>query len=190
MVYTKQRFLSFEEYLDYDDGIDKLYELFNGELIELAPESGKNIRIAISLLFEFGAVVGRARVRNHGLEIEVIGEPKNRYPDFTVIREEHVELLENRNTIRLTMPPPLLVIEVVSPGSLQRDRDYIAKRRQYEDIGIPEYWIVDPQLNQVTVLAIKEENYAEVGIFQDQQTVVSPTFPELALSASQILDIK
>ena len=77
---------------------------------------------------------------------------------------------------------------------MQHDRDYIAKRRQYEDIGIPEYWIVDPQLNQVTVLAIKEaikeKEYEEVGIFHDQQTVVSPTFPDLALTASQILDVK
>lgn len=187
MVYTKRRFLSFEEYLNYDDGTDKLYELFNGELVELAPEAGRNIRIAISLLFEFGSIVGRSRVRNHGLELEVIGEPKNRYPDFTVIREEHVELLETRNTIQLTMPPPLLVVEVVSPGKIQRDRDYIAKRNQYEDIGIPEYWIVDPQLNQVVVLAMEEETYKEVGIFQNQQRIVSPTFPEIQLTAQTVL---
>ncbi|WP_432811627.1 Uma2 family endonuclease [Pantanalinema sp. GBBB05] len=37
------------------------------------------------------------------------------------------------------MAPPLLVIEVVSSGELQRDRDYIAKRSQYQDLGIPEY---------------------------------------------------
>lgn len=43
------------------------------------------------------------------------------------------------------MAPPLLVIEVVSPGELQRNRDYIAKRLQYQDCGIPEYWIVDPE---------------------------------------------
>lgn len=151
---TKQRFLSFEDYLAYDDGTEQLYELFNGGLIEGPPESGDNVEIATSLLIEFSALIGRAQVRDHGLEVEVRGEPKKRYPDFTVIREEHVALLKARNTIRLTMPPPLLVIEIVSSGNLQRERDYVAKRRQYEDIGIGEYWIVDPDLEKVTVLAI------------------------------------
>ena len=40
MIRVKPRFQSFEEYLAYDDGTDKLCELFNGELIELPPESG------------------------------------------------------------------------------------------------------------------------------------------------------
>jgi len=51
--------------------------------------------------------------RGHGLELEVRGEPKNRYPDLTIIREEHIQLLSQRNTILLSMLPPLLVIEVV-----------------------------------------------------------------------------
>jgi hypothetical protein len=43
MGQTKQRFASFEEYLSYDDGSDKLYELYHGELIEIPPESGINV---------------------------------------------------------------------------------------------------------------------------------------------------
>ncbi len=72
-------------------------------------------------------------------ELEVRGEPRNRYPDLTILREEHIQQLATRNTIRLSMLPPLLVIEVVSPGELQRNRDFIAKRSQYQDCGIPEY---------------------------------------------------
>lgn len=186
-VQTKQRFLSFEEYLAYDDGTNKLYELFNGELVEVPPESGDNIEVATSLLIDFSAVVGRSQVRGHGLELEVQGEPKNRYPDLTIIREEHVLLLKKRNTIRLTMPPPLVVVEVVSPGTIQRDRDYIAKRRQYEDIGISEYWIVDPVAEQVTVLTLQEDSYVEAGVFKEAQVINSPTFPALVLTARSVL---
>jgi Uma2 family endonuclease len=46
MLQTKPRFQSFEEYLEYDDGTDCLYELFNGKLIEVPPESGFNVEIA------------------------------------------------------------------------------------------------------------------------------------------------
>jgi Uma2 family endonuclease len=127
-------------------------------------------------------------VRGHGLELEVQGEPRNRYPDLTIIREEHIHQLKNRNTIRLSMAPPLLVIEVVSPGELQRERDYIAKRRQYEDIGIPEYWLVDPQTQTVMVLTRQGGAYKEVGIFRGGDEIISPTFSELNLIAGTLFD--
>jgi Uma2 family endonuclease len=182
----KPRFQSFEEYLAYDDGSDKLYELFNGELIEVPPESGQNVQIANFLLVHFAAIVGFKRPRGHGLEIEVRGEPKNRYPDLTIIREEHIQLLQRRNTIRLTMPPPLLVVEVVSPGNLQWERDYIAKRNQYEDVGVPEYWIANPENQTLQVLELGTNGYSEVGNFTGNATIPSPQFPELSLTAAQI----
>lgn len=42
-------------------------------------------------------------------------------------------------TENIFMPPPLLVVEVVSPGECQRERDYIVKRNQYQNCSIPEY---------------------------------------------------
>ncbi len=127
MLTTKPRFQTFAEYLHYEDNSEEHYELFNGELVEMPPESGLNFEIANFLFLKFASLVGHRRVRGHGLELEVRGEPKNRYPDLTIIREEHIQLLSQRNTILLTMAPPLLVIEVVSPGEIQRERDYIAK---------------------------------------------------------------
>ncbi|WP_016949643.1 Uma2 family endonuclease [Anabaena sp. PCC 7108] len=188
MVQTKHRFASFEEYLSYDDGTDNLYELFNGELIEMPPESGINVQIATFLLIQFVSLLGYKRVRGHGLELEVRGEPRNRYPDLTIIREEHIQQLANRNTIRLSMSPPLLVVEVVSPGELQRDRDFIAKRLQYQDCGIAEYWIIDPQTKSILVLELVNEIYNEVGVFAGDELVISPQFKNLNLQASQIFE--
>ncbi|MBD1824973.1 Uma2 family endonuclease [Cyanobacteria bacterium FACHB-DQ100] len=186
MTQAKVRFHSFEEYLTYDDGTDALYELFNGELIEVPPESGLNVGIAAFLFGQFLSIVGHLRVRPHGLELEVRGEPRNRYPDLTIIREEHIQQLLRRNTIRLSMAPPVLVIEVVSPGELQRDRDYVAKRSQYQDRGIPEYWIVDPDAQTVTVLGLHGNRYEETGVFRGDDRIVSSTFPELVLTAQQL----
>lgn len=188
MLQTKPRFQSFEEYLAYDDGTDYLYELFNGELIEVPPEAGFNVEIANFLFTVFLPFVGYRRIRGHGLELEVRGEPKNRYPDLTIIQEEHIQQLARRNTIRLSMAPPLLVVEVVSPGELQYERDYIAKRAQYQDRGIPEYWLIDPQQHAVTVLELQNGTYSEVRTFRDSDAIVSPSFPELTLTATQVLN--
>ncbi len=177
VVVTHPRFESFEDYLDYTDDNNRLYELFNGELIVVPPESGFNIGIATNLLIYFAQMFGHLRPRGHGLELEVNGEPRNRYPDFTIIKTEHIEQLRSRNTIRLEMAPPDLVVEVVSPGNLQREspeerlrqRDYIAKRIQYQDSlserlrqrDIPVYWIIDPQVKEVMVLTLTDAGYQE-----------------------------
>ena len=160
-VFTHPRFESFEEYLEYTDDNNRLYELFNGELVAVPPESGFNIGIANFLLASFLPIVGYLRLRGHGLELEVNGEPLNRYPDLTIIKPEHIEQLRSRNTIRLSMAPPDLVVEVVSPGELQRNRDYIAKRSQYLDRDIPIYWIVDPQVKEIMILTLTSEGYQE-----------------------------
>jgi Uma2 family endonuclease len=161
VVATHPRFESFEDYLDYTDDNNRLYELFNGELVQVPPESGFNIGIATNLLIYFAQMFGHLRSRGHGLELEVNGEPRNRYPDLTIIKTEHIEQLRSRNTIRLQMAPPDLVVEVVSPGNLQRDRDYIAKRIQYQDRDIPVYWIIDPQVKEIMVLTLTATGYQE-----------------------------
>ena len=187
MLTTKPRFETFEDYIQYNDNSEKIYELFNGELIELPPESGLNFQIANRLFLVFALMLGSDRVRGHGLELEVRGEPKNRYPDLTIIREEHIEQLSQRNTLRLSMSPPVLVIEVVSPGEIQRERDYIAKRTQYQDCGIPEYWIVDPQTQTLLILELTGDTYRERGSFSNNDLLISPSFPELNLKVSQVL---
>jgi Uma2 family endonuclease len=186
MIQAKPRFQSFEEYLSYDDGTNKLYELFNGELIEVPPESGRNVQIANRLFLIFALLLDTDRVRGHGLELEVNGEPRNRYPDLTILREEHVEQLAKRNTVCLTMFPPLLVIEIVSPGELQRNRDYVAKRLQYQDCGVPEYWIIDPNTQTVLILKLSENIYQEVGSFSGESQLPSPQFLTLNLTPAQI----
>nr|WP_269321686.1 Uma2 family endonuclease [Planktothrix paucivesiculata] len=97
-----------------------------------------------------------------------------------------MEQLEKRNTLRFFMAPPLVVMEVVSPGELQRDRDYIAKRMQYQDRGIPEYWIIDPQLQTVLVLKLVNNFYTEIGTFQGSDRIFSSQFTNINLTADQI----
>jgi hypothetical protein len=58
-----------------------------------------------------------------------------------------------------------LVIEVVSDDPQSRERDLDEKRVEYAVAGISEYWMIDPQARQITILRLLEGTYAEHGVF-------------------------
>jgi Uma2 family endonuclease len=80
---------------------------------------------------------------------------KYREPDILFVRAVR------RQTSGSFVAPPDLVMEVVSPDD--PDRDYVKKRAEYAQARIPEYWIVDPLQQRITVLVLAGEGYAESG---------------------------
>ena len=66
-----------------------------------------------------------------------------------------------------------LVVEVVSPGQENRERDLVTKPEEYARAGIQEYWIVDPELRSIKVLVLDGETYRLHGEFQVGQTATS-----------------
>ncbi len=182
------RNMTLTEYLQYDDGTDTLYELENGVLLAMPPESELNRRIAMILLAYFlqlGMPPARLSLKT---EIVVSGsQATTRVPDLMVLSEELATVLTGarRSTVLLDMPPPLLVIEIVSPG--QEKRDYRYKRSEYAARQIPEYWIVDPLQQQVTVLEWVEGLYEE-QVFTGAQAIAAPYFDNLSLTVAHLLD--
>ncbi|NES23245.1 MAG: Uma2 family endonuclease [Symploca sp. SIO3E6] len=190
MTYTPVK-LTFEQYLEYDNGTDNRYELFEGELVEVPPESELNGWIAEWLRDELVTFIKRRLIRVNSYELQVQGNPQNRYPDLVVLRQEHLELTKKRQTITLNMVPPQLVVEVVSPYRNQKDdnyqRDYVEKRQQYEQLGIGEYWIIDPQAKLVTVLLLVGGRY-QATEFSGKQQIVSRICPQLKLTVAQVFE--
>ncbi|GAB4459061.1 MAG: Uma2 family endonuclease [Elainellaceae cyanobacterium] len=194
MTQAKAKFATFEEYLAYSDAtpLEGRYELIDGELVELPPESEPNNWIADNLQFllAIAHLFPRRLIKTHVLELQVpVLQPKdaaNRYPDLVVLRPEHLALTQRRLTITLEMPPPRLVVEVVSPGKTNRDRDYVRKRAQYAAVGIVEYWLIDPAAQTMVVLSLEGADYREVGTFGVGEAIASIEFPELAIAVDQL----
>ncbi|NET37779.1 MAG: Uma2 family endonuclease [Cyanothece sp. SIO1E1] len=179
--------MTLEEYLNFDDGTDNCYELVDGNLSSMPPESDLNDRIA-SCLYAYFLHLG---VPYHRLsmkaQIAVSGKLANaRQPDLMVLSEEAATALEGAKQRLIThdMPPPALVVEVVSPQ--QQNRDYRHKRTEYAGRHIPEYWIVDPIAQQVTILEWVDGLY-EAQVYRGKQAIASPLFPDLTLTAAQVL---
>lgn len=189
MTTTTKKF-TLDQYLAYEDGTDRRYELVDGELIEMPPETDRNNLISLYLLSEFLKLVPLHLIRHKDTEIVVTGNrPRVRLPDLMILTEELFAAIGGgRATITSDMPSPILVVEVASPGKANEDRDYRYKRSEYAARGIPEYWIVDAGQARITVLTLVNGLYEE-AIFQSNDRIASVLFPDLALTASQILEV-
>lgn len=183
--------LTLATYLDHSDGHDTVFELVQGELVPMALGTGNHGRIAKFLESTFD------------LEIECLGRPwvaqrmdvgiqsprgtrwdTVRIPDVVVLPAVQWQGMGDREAVIYAhKEAPLLVVEVVSP-STQRT-DYRAKRSEYGVLQIPEYWIVDP-LTQTVTLCIWAEGWYDAVEFESNVVIPSPTFPELTLTPAQI----
>ena len=189
-VKNQQR-MTLKEFLTYDDGTDRRFELVDGVLVEMGTEATINIKIAFFLIETFLKIVDRDRL---GMKVKV--EVKSRFvtardPDFMIHSEESAAALDDLKEACLKYgdPNPLIAIEIVSPGSESSDnyqRDYVQKPREYADRGIAEFWQVDPKREWVRVLSLDGTDYT-IATFKGEDAIVSPTFPELKLTAAIVL---
>ena len=185
--------MSLEEYLSYDDGTDKRYELIDGVLVEMGAESTLNIQIANFLFACFLRIGIPHYLITSKTEVAVASRgAKTRYPDLMVMSEAlEAEMDASARSIVLPeMPAPRLVVEVVSPGEPGEenyDQAYGSKRREYAVRGIPEYWIVDPSRGAVLVLALEGGAYRELGVFGGGDRLQSSEFADLEVTAEQVL---
>jgi Uma2 family endonuclease len=200
MTLTKARFASFEEYLtaDMSDLPEGRCEYWDGELRPVMVESLLNEMIANYLylvLWQMG--IASDLISPGKVQIVVSGRPKTRYPDLTLLDVAHLTLMEKSTCLRSTMPPPRLVVEVVSPGDEDSEnyiRDYQDKRDQYADRGIPEYWLIDPQRSWVMVGLLVAGRY-QFTTFRGEQpltsgrseSIVSQALPTLDLTVARVL---
>jgi Uma2 family endonuclease len=186
-VESKTKLLTLDEFLAYDDDTETRYELVDGELVEMPAESDENAIIARLLFVELLKSFSYLLIA-WGTEIEVSGlRSRCRLPDLIVHTEESKAALigASRSLITRDMPPPALVIEVVSPGAANRSRDYRHKRTEYAARGISEYWIVDPEEKKITVCKWIDGQY-EDWVFVDHERIESDVVPGFSLTPQQI----
>jgi Uma2 family endonuclease len=185
MVTTK---LSLADYLNLEEVYEGRQEFVDGEIIKMPPESTGNILVTMFLMAQFFQIIPFYWLRTN---TEIVVANRVRMPDLMILGEVLSDGLDQsgRSTIMEDMPAPLLVVEVVSPGKTNADRDYRYKRSEYGTRGIPEYWIIDPEQQRVSVLPLVDGWY-EVEMFEGNVMIQSPQFPQLQLTAQQVLNPK
>ena len=171
-----------EAYLWLTDHGRRLIELTDGRIEEL-PMPTYAHQAVLAFLYRLFHDYLRPRggvAMFSGLRMR-IREGKFREPDLLMLCERS----DPRNQDRYWLGADL-VAEVVSPDD--PDRDLVEKRADYAEAGIPEYWIVDPRDETITVLTLDGEAYVEVGAYARGDKAASPLLDGFTADVSAVFD--
>ncbi|MEG3900457.1 Uma2 family endonuclease [Microcoleus sp. B4-C5] len=198
MIATTKQKLKFNEFIAIcpEDGI---YELLNGEIVKIAITRNHD-DVAEFTDRQFYQEIDRLKLNyvvKRGITIKTTtkeGTEQGRVPDVSVI-DRTLWRAERKAYVALESPIQLAV-EVVSTNW---EDDYVDKLDEYERLGIAEYWIIDylaigkreylgnPKIPTVFVFSLNTEGKYQRTQFRENEQIVSPTFPELVLTATQVL---
>jgi Uma2 family endonuclease len=109
----------------------------------------------VRLLYDFCEYHDLGKVYGSRIAFK-LDEKNSPEPDIAVVLKDHLGRVERGHVLG----PADLAIEIVSPESVERDYD--KKRNMYEKFKFPEYWIIDEELQKVTLLRLGARGYKEV----------------------------
>ncbi|MDQ2799843.1 MAG: Uma2 family endonuclease [Armatimonadota bacterium] len=136
--------ISYEEFLEWA-GEDQHVEWVNGEVVSMSPVSNRHQDVAgflLALLRFYAEARQLGEVRSEPYQMKPGPNLPGRAPDIFFVAETHLSRMKKT----YLEGPADLVVEVISPESRVRDRG--AKFYEYEQGGIPEYWLLDPVREQ------------------------------------------
>lgn len=173
--------LSEDDYLWLTDRTNRLVEYTAGYIEVLPMPTDQHQSILDWLVAAFRAYIlprgGKVLFAPLRLRLH---EAKIREPDLLLLRDARDGRRRNRYWTGAD-----LVLEVVSQD--KPERDLVEKRREYEQAGIPEYWIVDPRTRVLTVLTLAAGGrYVEHGVFTPGTLATSVLLPGFVVEVNDV----
>ena len=144
--------ISYEEFLDWLDE-DTLAEWVDGEIIMATPASIKHQDIAkflLRLLDQYVELNDLGKVIIAPFQMKLVS---GREPDIMFVSNEHLDRIEET----YLDGPADMVVEIVSPESMMRDRG--EKYFEYESGGVSEYWLIDPIREQAEFYRLGDDKH-------------------------------
>ncbi len=166
------------------------YELIGGKLFVSRASHLDHQKLASNLLIEFGIYLRKNPI---GIIVQtpgVIFSPKDAViPDLVFATHETVQKNvageDERFEGKFTAAPELL-IEILSYGKKDVERDRVFKRELYGKYGVKEYWVVDGLFNTIEVYRLEESGQQLVKRFEIYETIETPLLPDFSLKLSDI----
>ena len=181
MIGEKPRLkLTYADYVTTPE--DKRYELLDGELLMPPAPDELHQRTQAELGYNVMAFVktrGWGRVYFSPTDV-VLSDVDVVQPDLLFVSNDRLDIL----TAAGVQGAPDLVVEILSPGTAERDKGY--KRALYAQHGVKEYWLVGTDAGTITILLLEETGYEVVGTFGEGDTLTSPTLDGFRLRVEEV----
>ena len=168
--------------LEINDNDNHIYELLDGEIVKYsAPESRHQLVLA-NLHLIVGSHINRKRLGRvlftpFSVLLNKHSAPQ---PDLLFVATQNLKIIEKK----CVRGAPNLVVEIISPGSVVRDR--VQKKEIYEKAGISEYWIVDPKYALVEVYQHTSSGYTLFHDVEGEGVVKSRIIKGLKIDVTDI----
>ena len=162
----KARRWTYEEYYKLDD--DQRYEIIDGNLL-MAPAPDTWHQDWSRDLFRIidRQVTAQRLGKVFFAPVDVVLDAENTVqPDIVFVAAANAGIIQRR----AIFGTPDLLVELVSPSSVRRDR--YEKKDLYARFGVKEYWIGDPANKALEILTLKQDPVREMWVLQAQTTVL------------------
>ena len=175
--------MTLDEFIALDE-LEGVWELIDGVLTKMASPSAEHQRL-IGILYRLIDNYLAAAVPELGTALlafsVALSQSRVAVPDLVYVRAGREYLLRGP----VVSGAPDLVVEILSQD---RAKDLIRNRQWYAQAGIPEYWIMDPVHDTLTILELSGDQYREQAVLTAQDTLTTPTIPGLTIPLTEIFD--
>ena len=168
-----------------DDG--NRYEVIEGELYVSTAPGIPHQSILGNLYFAFSNYLKVHRVGHAYLGIGIVYDEFNGViPDLLFVSSERLNRILAVDRLKAS---PEIVIEILSPGSSNEERDRIVKRKLYSSRGVHEYWIVDPGARTIEINRKRKEGGLEKAMLLEAgDDLTTPILPEFRVPVAEIFE--
>jgi Uma2 family endonuclease len=163
---------------------DQKAEFINGEIIVHSPVQKRHDDASGNLYILLKAFVTKHQLGYVGHEKVMIALTRNDYePDICFFQQAQAQDFDEDQT---RFPAPNLAVEVLSPGTKDKDRG--VKMEDYQAHGILEYWIVDARKQEIEKYLLVDGEYELIGTFTLKQTIESTAAQGFSIPVKAVFD--
>lgn len=176
---------TYDDYCTLPEDMSRRYELLHGDLYMVPAPTTRHQQISINL-----SLLLQRHVKSHRLgeilysPVDVIlghGDAREVVqPDLLFVATGRLHIVK----LHGIEGPPDLVVEILSPGTEERDRGY--KLTMYARHGVPEYWIIDPHTRTMDLYRTGPSGYLPAMHYGENDIIACPLFGDLIIPLSEV----
>lgn len=171
--------------IEFDENDTAYYELINGEIVKKSAPSPQHQRLSRNLFRKLDKIINENHLG------ELFYAPIDVFLDQYCVPQPDLVFVSTVNLPQITKHGiecvPDLVVEVISPSSVIRDR--IEKKNIYERFGVKEFWLIDPQNEEVEIYYIENQRFELLSAAtRTEGTLKSKLFAELNIDLNEIFE--